>query len=171
MSIINITYLNKSGNNSVKRHSNCALRTQLSWARRVHFLTQRPFEVFLRSLKVKPPRVTATAGTAHVHPHKSSRVCSTCTHVKTNCASAIPTSGHPIQNAGMAFRQTPFALMRASQRALPSATRSARRVEVIKLWTPTALASGRSHHSSALKLSPIPVMIDAFVPLGDQEFR
>jgi hypothetical protein len=54
---------------------------------------------------------------------------------------------------------------------LASPTSSARRVEVIELWTPTALASGRSQHSSALKLSPIPVMIDAFVPLGDQEFR
>lgn len=54
---------------------------------------------------------------------------------------------------------------------LASPTSSARLIEVIELWTLTALASGRSHDSSALKLSPIPVMIDAFVPLGDQEFR
>ncbi len=54
---------------------------------------------------------------------------------------------------------------------LASPTSSARPGKVIDLWTRGALAAGRSRHSSALKLSQIPVATDVFVSRRVQEFR
>lgn len=101
------------------RHAPGSLDGHLPLGRKKHFFHAEAARSIFSIAQGTAAKGYGDGWDGSLYPQKSSRVFSKCPCIETNCAYLIPNSGHPILNAGMAFPQTLFALVRASRHALP----------------------------------------------------